>query len=215
VDVATVITTHLKEVIKSHAHELVGRQEAQSLLDNIKATHPKVVEDLIPHILPLGTVVKVLQSLLREQISIRDLLTILEVLADQGHIIKDPEILTEYVRQSMARPISKQFVADDGALPVITLAQNLEEILSKAVQRTEHGSFLSLDPRTAQAILENIKRAYEKVSPVEGQPVILSSPSVRLHLRKLLERFIPNVVVLSHNEIAPNIQVRNIGMVNL
>ncbi len=214
VDIATVVTTHLKEIIKTHAHELIGRQEVQSLIDNIKETHPKVVEELIPGILPLGTVLKVLQNLLKEQIGIRDLLTILEVLADNGSVIKDPEILTEYVRQAMSRPISHQFISD-GAMPVITLAQNLEDVLSGAVQKSTHGSYLSLDPTMAEKILISIKEAYEKVSPVEGQPVILSSPSVRLHLRKLLERFIPNVVVLSHNEIAPNIQIKNIGMVTL
>ncbi len=215
VDVATVITTHLKEIIKTHAHELIGRQEVQLLLDNLKETHPKVVEELIPAVLPLGTVVKVLQNLLREQISVRDFLTILEILADQGVTTKNPEILTEYVRQAMSRPISKQFVSDEGSLSVITLAQNVEDVLSNAVQRTDHGSYLSIDPGTAEKILLNIKSAYEKVSLVEGQPVILSSPSVRLHLRKLLERFIPNVVVLSHNEIAPNVQIKNIGMVTL
>ncbi|MBI5185963.1 MAG: flagellar biosynthesis protein FlhA [Nitrospinae bacterium] len=215
VDVATVITTHIKEIIKTHARELIGRQEVQALLDNLKETSPKVVEELIPAILPLGTVVKVLQNLLKEQISIRDFLSIMEVLADNGPTTKDPEVLTEYVRQAMSRPITKQFVGDEGALPVITLAQNIEDTLSSSIQRTEHGSYLSIDPNFAQKLLLNIKAAYEKVSPVEGQPVILSSPSVRLHLRKLLERFIPNVVVLSHNEIAPNIPIKNIGMVKV
>lgn len=215
VDVATVITTHLKEIIKTHSHELLGRQEVQALLDNLKETSPKVVEELIPAVLSIGAVVKVLQNLLKEQISIRDLLSILEVLADHGSMVKDTEVLTEYVRQAMSRPITKHFVSDEGALPVITLAQNVEDIISNAIQRTEHGSYLSLDPNFAQKLLVNIKAAYEKVSPIEGQPVILSSPGVRLHLRKLLERFIPNVVVLSHNEIAPNVPIKNIGMVKV
>ncbi len=215
VDVITVITTHIKEVIKSHAHEILGRQEVQALLDNLKERNPKVVEELIPGLFSLGGVQKVLQKLLKEQISIRDLSTILESLADYAPLTKDTDLLTEYVRQALSRPITKQYQAPDGSLPVMTIDKEIEDMISKSIKSTEHGFYLALEPNLAQKILTKLKEALERFSTTNYQPVILSSPHVRMHLRKLIERFIPNLVILSYNEVAPNVRIQTLGVVNL
>lgn len=215
VDTATVMTTHLKEIIKNHGHDLLGRQETQSLLDNVKETHPKAVEDIIPNLLSLAEVQTILQNLLKEQVSIRDILTILEVLGKYASKTKDTDVLTEYVRQALARPISKQYQTSTGEIPVLTVDQKIEDMLSSSIQRTELGSYVSIEPGMASKLLSKIKEALENVSPVEAQPVILSSPNIRAHLKKLTERFIPNLVCLSHNEIAPSVKIKNLGLITL
>ena len=201
VDHSTVVATHLTEIIKRNAHELLGRQETQNLLDMVKEQAPALVEELVPNLLPLGTVQKVLQNLLRERVSIRDLRTILETLADYAPSTKDPELLTEYVRAAMRRAITKQYQDEDGKLPVIVLDHQLEELLSGAVQRTDHGAFLSLEPGLAQRVLAALSRAAEAVSLQNLVPVVLTAPGLRLPLRKLTERVLPSVAVLSHNEV--------------
>ena len=201
VDHSTVVATHLTEIIKRNAHELLGRQETQNLLDMVKEQAPALVEELVPNLLPLGTVQKVLQNLLRERVSIRDLRTILETLADYAPSTKDPELLTEYVRAAMRRAITKQYQDEDGKLPVIVLDHQLEELLSGAVQRTDHGAFLSLGPGLAQRVLAALSRAAEAVSLQNLVPVVLTTPGLRLPLRKLTERVLPSVAVLSHNEV--------------
>ncbi len=213
VDAPTVITTHIKELIRSHAHELLGRQETQTLLDNIKTTHPKVVEELIPGILTLGQVVNVLQSLLKEGVSIRDLITILETLADYGPKTKDIELLTEYVRASLARQITKQYMNDQAEIYVMTLSPQIEEQIASSIQTNESGSFLTLEPGTAQHILNIISTGLESFATIDQQPIILTAPHVRIHLRKLTERFIPNLVVLSHNEISREAEVKTLGSI--
>lgn len=215
VDVTTVITTHIKEIIKTHAYELLGRQEVQALLDTVKETHPKVIEELIPNLLTLGGVQKVLQNLLKEQISIRDMLTILETLADYAQLTKDTDILTEYVRQALSRAITKQYLSSDGSLSVITVDREIEDIIAGSIQQTAHGSYLSIEPGTAQRILNRIKQGFEKFSMISPQPIILSSPKIRIHLKRLTERFIPNLIVLSHNEISSDAQIQAMGMVSL
>jgi flagellar biosynthesis protein FlhA len=215
VDVTTVITTHLKEIIKTRAHELLGRQEVQSLIDNLKESHPKVIEELIPNLLALGGVQKVLQNLLKERISIRDLLTILETLADYASLTKDTDILTEYVRQALARPITRQYLSPDGSIPVLTVDREIEDIIASSIQQTSHGSYLSLEPGIAQKILNRIKQGIERFSVISTQPIILSSPKIRVHLKRLTERFIPNLVILSHNEISQEAQIQALGMVSL
>jgi flagellar biosynthesis protein FlhA len=216
VDPATVITTHIKETIKRNAQELLGRQEVQTLLDKFKETNPKVVEELVPNLMTLGKVQKVLQNLLREQISIRDLRTILETLADYAAKVEDPDVLTEYVRQSLARPITKQYMAKDGTLSVMTLDQKVEEIIQKSIQRTELTSYLALEPTVAEKILAKIREASESVTPMlETTPVLLASPLIRMYLRKLTERFLPDLVVLSHSEIVPTVQIRTLRVVTL
>tara|TARA_B100000686_G_C16694423_1_gene919625 strand:- start:724 stop:1509 length:786 start_codon:yes stop_codon:yes gene_type:complete len=216
VDPTTVITTHIKETIKRHAHELVGRQEAQVLVDKLKETHSKVVEELIPNLLNLGKVQKVLQNLLKEQISIRDLRTILETLADYAGMSQDPDVLTEYVRQALARPISKQYQAEDGSLSVLTLERGVEDMISNSIQRTEQSSFLSLEPTIAEKVIVNLKEAAESVAAnLETPPILLASPVVRMYIRKLTERFLPDLVVLSHNELIPTIQIKTLKVIGL
>ena len=216
VDPSTVITTHIKETIKRHASELLGRQETQALIDKFKESNPKVIEELIPDVLSLGKVQKVLQNLLKEQISIRDLRTILEQLADYGPSSQDTDILTEYVRQAMARPITKQFQSADGSLSVVTLDRGVEELIQSSIQRTEVASFLALEPTVAEKLLVKLQEAVEATSSqIETSPVLLASPGIRHHLRKFVERFIPDLAVLSHSEIIPSVQIKTLKVVDL
>ena len=216
VDSSTVVTTHIKETIKRHASELLGRQETQSLIDKFKESNPKVIEELIPDVLSLGKVQKVLQNLLKEQISIRDLRTILEQLADYGPTTKDTDILTEYVRQALARPITKQFQSTDGSLSVMTLNREIEELIHSSIQKTELASFLALEPTVAEKLLLKLQEAVESITPqMETSPVLLASPGIRHHLRKFVERFIPDLAVLSHSEIIPSVQIKTLKVVDL
>jgi len=216
VDPATVITTHIKETVKRHAHELLGRQEAQALLDKFKESNPKVVEELIPNLLTLGRVQKVLQNLLKEQISVRDLRTILEQLADFAPTTHDPDLLTEYVRQALARPITKQYQSSDGTLSVMTLDRGIEDIIEGSIQRSETSSFLALEPGLAEKLLARLKDTMETLAPrLETSPVLLASPSIRLHLRRFTERFLPDLVILSHSEVTPSVQIKTLKVVSL
>jgi len=216
VDPATVITTHIKETIKRHGHELLGRQEAQALMDKFKESNPKVVEELIPNLLSLGKVQKVLQNLLKEQITIRDLRTILEQLADYAPSTQDTDILTEFVRQALARPITKQYQSADGTLSVMTLDRGIEDIIEGSIQRTESVSFLALEPGIAEKLLARLKEAMEILAPrLESSPILLASPSIRLHLRRFTERFLPDLVILSHNEVTPSVQIKTLRVVNI
>ena len=216
VDPSTVITTHIKETIKRHASELLGRQETQALIDKFKESNPKVIEELIPDVLSLGKVQKVLQNLLKEKVSIRDLRTILEQLADYGPSTKDTDILTEYVRQAMARPITKQFQSADGSLSVMTLDRQVEELIHNSIQKTELNSFLSLEPTVAEKLLIKLQEAVEIINPtLESSPVLLASPGIRHHLKKFVERFLPDLAVLSHNEIIPSVQIKTLRVVDL
>jgi flagellar biosynthesis protein FlhA len=214
VDVATVLTTHIKEIIKQHGSELLGRQEVHKLVENFKENSPKIVEDLIPNILTLGQVQKVLQNLLKEEISIRNFETILETLSDWGNITKDTDVLTEYIRQALTRPITKQYQTDEGKIPVIALAKQIEDNVADAIKQTSHGSYLALEPMQAQELIDKISGEMEKFSLLNYQPILLTSPGVRLHLRRLTERFIPNLVVLSHNEIMPSAEIETLAVVN-
>jgi flagellar biosynthesis protein FlhA len=215
VDLATVMTTHLTEIVKRHSFEFLGRQEVQQLLDNLKESHPKVVEELIPNLLPLGGVVKVLQNLLREQVPVRDLLAILETLADWAPMTKDLDLLTEYVRQALARTISKMHLAHDGTLPVLTLDHSIESAMAAAVQPTDQGTLFALDPMIAQKIINNLAHAIEKCAALNFQPVVVCSSQVRGHFKKLVDRFIPNITVLSYDEILNNIDIQSLGALEL
>ena len=215
VDLSTVVATHLSEVLKTHSHELLGRQEVQALLDTLAAERPKVVEELLPNLLSVGGVQKVLQNLLREQVSIRDLLTIVETLADYAPITKNTDILTEYVRQRLARTIDKQYATAEGEMAVVTLDSEIEELISNAVQHTEHESYISLEPAKAQRILTQINKALERFTSMNYQPIVLCSPGIRPHLKKLTERFLPTLVVLSHNEIDKRYRLKSLGVISL
>ncbi len=215
VDLPTVMATHLTEIIRTHSHELFGRQEADSLIENFKKNYPKVVQELIPDVVPLGSVVRVLQNLLREQVSIRDLLTIFETLADEGHKVKDTEILTESVRKALARSITHKYTNESGEIPVMTLAPRAEELIANSLLQTEQGMQLVMDPRQAQSILTQISKTIELHPEIAGQPILLTSPTARRHLFKLTHRFLPQVVVLSHNEISADAQIQAVGLVEM
>jgi flagellar biosynthesis protein FlhA len=215
VDISTIMATHLTEVLRAHAEELLGRQDVQKLLDRLAQNFPKAVEELTPNALSLGVVQRVLQNLLRERVSIRDLLTIVETLSDHAHLSKDPDILTEYVRQKLARSIVKQYETSDGVLPLLTLDQKVEDQLRDKIQRTDQGTYLALDPTLAQKILVSINQSMEKIAHLNYQPVILCSPLLRRHLKKLLDRFLPQVAVLSHNELTSQAKIQSLGTVGL
>ena len=215
VDLATVMITHLSEIVKRHSYEFLGRQEVQQLLDNLKNSHPKVVEELIPNLLPLGGVVKVLQNLLREQVPIRDLLAILETLADWSPMTKDLDLLTEYVRHALARTISKLHLAHDGTLPVLTLDHSIESAMAAAVQPADQGTLFTLAPPVAQKVVNNLAQTIEKCAALNYQPVVVCSSHVRGHFKKLVDRFIPNITVLSYDEILNNIEIQSLGTLEL
>jgi flagellar biosynthesis protein FlhA len=211
VDLSTVVATHLTEVIKAHADELLGRQEVQNLLDNLAKTSPKVVEE-VNSLLTLGQVQKVLQNLLRERVSIRDLLTVGETLADYAPLTKDPEMLTEYCRQKLARSILKSIVGPGGQdLYVLTLDPSVEDLLTASIQQTEHGTFISMDPGNVQAIINSLNAELEQFASLNQPPLVLCSPVVRRHFRRLVERFVPTLLVLSHNELVTDLNVHAVG----
>jgi flagellar biosynthesis protein FlhA len=215
VDMATVLTTHLSEIVKQHCHEMLGRQDVQQLLDTLKETHPKVVEELVPNLLPLGGVVRVLQNLLREQVPIRDLLAICETLADWASATKDLDILTEHVRHALARTLTKIYLTPEGNIAAITLGHSLESAISGALQQTEHGTFLSLDPHIAQQMMHNLAKHLEKLSSIHYQPVVMCSAQIRYHVKRLVDRFMPRVAVLSYDEILPNVEIQTLDVLEL
>ncbi len=215
VDLSTIVATHLTEVLKANLSELLGRQELSKLLDNFKEDNPKIVSDLVPDITPLGTVLKVLQSLLREGVSIRDLRTILETLAEHGLGTKDPEALTEYVRQALYRTITERIKGSSGDVPLFTLDRGLEEAVARAIISTDHGSQLNLDPKVTQTILASLNEKIEEATSQGEKMVILCSPVIRRHFKRLTEKFIPNMIVVSHNELSPEVNIRSLGTVRL
>jgi flagellar biosynthesis protein FlhA len=213
VDPPTVISTHLTETIKSYVHELLGRQEVKKLVDNIKENYPALVDELVPKLMTYGEVQKVLSNLLKEGVSIRDLVTILETLADYANVSRDPDMLTEYVRQALARTISRKFIPDKKAR-VVTLAQNLEDKIMDSIQQTEQGNYITLDPAVTNEIINSLSTQLEKFSQLGEQPIVLTSPVVRLYFKKLTEQFVPKLVVLSYNELDPGIEIQSMGMVS-
>ena len=215
VDNDTIMSTHLTEVLRKYGPELLGRQEVQTLMDNLSKSYPKAVEELIPNLLTLGAVQKVLQNLLKEQISIRDLLTVVETLADYAHLTKDPDVLTEYVRHKLSRTIINPYIGSDGVLRLITLTHDVEDVLLKGVQKTEQGAYLSIDPKLAEPIISSIKEETEKALAKNIQPVLITSPAVRRHVKKMLEHFVPSLIVLSQSELLSDIKIKSIGEVSL
>lgn len=215
VDLSTVITTHLTEVVRSHMHELIGRQEVQHLLDNIAKDSPKVVEELVPGLLTVGQVQQVLQQLLREQISVRDLKTILETLADWAPNVKHPQKLAEYVRRKLSRTITAKYTSDEGILPIASLHPALERDLCNAVQQTEEGAFLALEPTHAQQFINRLSTASMKFIEQGQTPLILAPNHLRSALFHFVERFVPGYAVISHQEIAPNTKVQSMGVIAL
>lgn len=215
VDNSTVVATHLTEIIKSNASDLLGRQEVQHLIENVAKSSPKAVEELVPNLMSIGMVQKVLQNLLSERISIRDMLTIVETLADYATMTKDPDLLTEYVRQKMSRSILAPYVQPDGVISVITMDRKVEDILTKSLQHTDHGTYMSIDPSVAEKIILATKTATEKAMDMNVQPIVLTPPGVRRHLRRMVEHFLPAVIVTSHAEIMPSISLRAVAKIEI
>ncbi len=214
VDPPSIIATHLTEIIKNYAHELLGRQDVQRLVDNIKESYPALVEDVLPKILGIGDIQKVLANLLKEGVSIRDMVTIMETLADYASVTKDADMLTEYVRQSMRRNITKRFVTGM-RINAITLDTALEQSIMDSLQQTEYGSYLNIEPNTAQRIINNLLKELQKAASVGEQPIILASPIVRLYFKRMTEQVAPGLVVLSYNELDPLVEVQSVGMVSI
>ncbi|MBW2559594.1 MAG: flagellar biosynthesis protein FlhA [Deltaproteobacteria bacterium] len=215
VDPATVITTHVTELVKSHAGELLGRQDVQSLLDGLARSHPKVVEEIVPSIVSLGMLQKVLQRLLRERVSIRDFLTILETVADYAPLTKNVDLLTGYVRQALARLITRDYRDVDGNITVMMVSPDIENNIDKSVQHAEHESFIVAEPVLIQKIVSNLEKFVKTFAEKGLPPIILCSPNVRIYLRNILEKFFPSIVVLSHNEITRDVNIKSLGMVVL
>lgn len=214
VDSSSIISTHLTEVIKRHTSELLTRQDVKNLIDNVKESHATLVEELIPAMMSIGEVQKVLANLLDEGVSIRDLATILEILADYGSVTRDVNILTEYVRQGLKRQISKlMFPAGQGR--VVTIEQGLESHLMESIQQSDAGSYLSIDPVTSQSMMNSLATQIQKLVSLGEQPVVVTAPIVRFYFKKITEQIIPDLIVLSYNEIEADIEIQSIGMVNI
>lgn len=214
VDPSSIISTHLTEVIKRHAHELIGRQEVKQLIDNLKETNTTLVEELIPVYMGIGDVQKILSNLLKEGVSVRDLVSILEALADYAPSTKDLNILTEYVRQKLSRMITSTYIQGKSAR-VVTLDQDLENLLMDAVQQNGSSSYLSLDPVSSQSILNNIAVQIQNLLQIGEQPIIVTAPIVRFYLKRLTDQYIPDLIVLSYNEIEADIDIQSVGVVTI
>ncbi|MBD3184795.1 flagellar biosynthesis protein FlhA [Candidatus Poribacteria bacterium] len=218
VDSETILATHLTEIIKRHAHELFGRQELKSMLDKLKESHPAVVDEVIPNIISMSTLHKVLKNLLREHVSIRDMVLIMECLADVGEEIKDADVLTEYVRQVLSRSLVKPLLDNDGVLKVLTLDPVVEETITDALavdNATDYASAaLRLDPNTVRGIINATATAISR-SNIDGQPIVLCSSPVRVQFKRMTEQYLPALTVLAYNEIPANTEIQQVGVVKL
>ena len=215
VDPPSVVSTHLTEMIRANAHELLGRQETKQLIDHLRETHAILVDELTPTPLSIGEIQKVLAKLLRENVSVRNLPIIFETLADYAKLTSDTDILTEYVRQALARQITTQFVNGQPALKVITVSGKVEKMVADSIQQTDHGNYLAMDPQESQYVLEAIAKEVERVSFMEQSPLILCSPGVRMYLRQLTERYFPQIPILSYNELDAAVEIQSVGVVNV
>jgi len=215
VDPPSVVSTHITEVLKANAHELLGRQETKQLIDHLQEAYPILVEEVTPNPLTIGEVQKVLAKLLKENVSIRNLPVIFETLADFGKMSSDTDLLTEYVRQALARQITNQYAEEGSVLKVVTISGRIEKLIADSVQQTEHGNYLSMDPSDSQRILEAAASQVEQMSMIQQTPILLCSPAVRMYVRQMTERYFPHVPVLSYNELEANVEVQSIGVVNI
>ncbi|MGI5839561.1 MAG: FHIPEP family type III secretion protein [bacterium] len=213
VDLPTVVATHLTEVLKKYGHELLGRQDVQTLLDSVRESNAAVVNELIPNLMTVGEIQKVLQNLLREGVSIRNLPLILETLADYARITKEDDALTEYVRQALGRAISRQYQLGREVNSVITLDPALEQMIMDGIKRTEQGTYFALDPAVTNKILGSLSQEVQKMIGQGLQPIVLCSPLVRFYFKRLTERAFPSLVVVSYNELEPETEINALGMV--
>ena len=213
VDPPSIIATHLTEIIRQHISELLTRQDVQNLVNNIKESNPSLVDELTPKLLGLGEIQKVLQNLLQEGISIRDLLTIFETLADHAPITRDTDVLTEYVRQSLKRAISARYFAPNEPTSVVTLDPKIEQEIMNSVKQTEQGAYLTLDPERVKQIMNSTGDEIAKLENLGKNPIIVTSPIVRMYFKKLTEDYYPDLIVVSYNEIDTNVELQSVGMV--
>ena len=213
VDPPSIIATHLTEIIRQYISELLTRQDVQSLVDNLKETNPSLVEELVPKLLGLGEIQKVLQNLLREGVSIRDLLTVFETLADYAATTRDTDILTEYVRQSLKRAISNKFFPANETTSVVTLDPRLEQEIMASVKQTEQGAYLTLDPAKTKDIMESLGTEVKKLEDLGRLPIVITSPIVRAYFKKLTEDYYKDLVVVSYNEVESTVELQSVGMV--
>lgn len=213
VDPPSIIATHLTEIIRQYISELLTRQDVQNLVNNLKETNPSLVDELIPKQLGLGETQKVLQNLLKEGISIRDLLTVFETLADYAPTTRDTDILTEYVRQSLKRAISNKFFPSHETTNVITLDPKVEQEIMSSVKQTEQGAYLNLDPERTKRIMESVGREVQKMENLGKNPIVITSPIVRMYFKRLTEDYYKDLIVVSYNEIESNVELQSVGMV--
>lgn len=213
VDPPSIIATHLTEIIRTHIAELLTRQDVQNLVDNLKENNPALVEELVPKLLGLGEIQKVLQNLLREGISIRDLLTIFETLADHAATSRDTDVLTEYVRQSLKRAISNKYFPANETTSVITLDPKTEQDIMASVKQTEQGAYLTLDPERTKAIMESLETEIAKLESLGKNPIVITSPIVRMYFKRLTEDYFKDLIVVSYNEVESNVELQSVGMV--
>nr|WP_295970425.1 flagellar biosynthesis protein FlhA [uncultured Bacillus sp.] len=215
VDPPSVVSTHITEIIKMNAHDLLGRQETKQLIDHLKEGYPILVEEVTPNPLSVGEVQKVLAKLLKENVSIRNLPVIFETLADFGKATSDTDLLAEYARQALARQITNQYSQPNESLKVVTVSGKVEKIIADGIQQTEHGSYLAIDPAVSQKILEAVASQVDQLSLMGTTPIILCSPAVRMYIRQLTERYFPQIPILSYNELEANVEVQSVGVVNV
>ncbi|NPC92591.1 flagellar biosynthesis protein FlhA [Bacillus sp. WMMC1349] len=215
VDPASVVSTHITEQVKRHAHELIGRQETKQLIDHLKESYPVLVEEVTPNPLSVGDIQKVLAKLLKEKVSIRNLVTIFETLADYGKLTTDSDMLTEYTRQALAKQITSQYAKENETLKVVTCSGRVEKSIAEGIQQTEHGNYLSLEPAISENIIQSVAREIEQLSLRQELPILLCSPPVRMYVKQLLERYFPDLPVLSYNELEANVEVQSIGVVDI
>ena len=213
VDPPSIIATHLTEIIRQHIDELLTRQDVQNLINNIKDSNPALVDELTPKLLGLGEIQKVLQNLLKEGISIRDLLTIFETLADYATTSRDTDILTEYVRQALKRAISNKYFPSNETSSVVTLDPALEQKIMAGVKQTENGTYLNLDPDLTKDILKSVEAEAKKLENLGKAPIVITSPIVRIYFKRLIEEYYKDVAVVSYNEVESNVELQSVGMV--
>lgn len=215
VDPPSIIATHLTEIIKEHLDELLNRQDVQNLIDNIKETNKTLVDELVPKLLGVGDIQKVLQNLLKEGISIRDLVTIFETLADYAATSRDTDILTEYVRQSLKRAISNKYFGDSETTTVVTLDPKVEQMIMSSIKQTEQGAYISLDPAVTKQILTATETEIQKLENKGQSPIIITSPIVRMYFKKLTNDYFKDLIVVSYNEIDSDIELKSVGVVTI
>ncbi|MDR7080053.1 flagellar biosynthesis protein FlhA [Neobacillus niacini] len=214
IDPSSIVSTHLSETIRKFAHEILGREETTQLINHVKESQPSLVEELIPNILSVGDVQKVLQKLLKENVSIRSLTSIFEALADYSVYTKNPDILTEYVRQALARQLTSQYVRN-GVVHAIQVGAGIEKKLADSISRTEQGDILTIDPESSNQMIHSFTQKIEQMSQLGIRPIILTSAGIRMYVRQMMERALADTPILSYNELEPNVEVQSVGVVNL